>query len=177
MRISQNDVMAILIDMQERIMPTMCESIEDRAGVLVSGLLTLEIPIIGTEQYPKGLGETISSLKELLNGEIYQKVEFSACKNSAIKAKIREIRRENVLVFGLEAHICVLQTCLDLKKMGLNPILVSDCAASRREFDKQIAIKRAIQENITVATAESVLFELLVSKEHPKFREISKIIK
>ena len=82
-----------------------------------------------------------------------------------------------MLVCGIEAHVCVLQTCIDLKAMGFNPILVVDAIASMRESDKAVAIQRAVQEGILLTTSEAVIFELTVDSKHPRFKEISALIK
>ena len=98
-------------------------------------------------------------------------------KTKAILDKLESMGKKNILVMGTEAHICVLQSCIDLKAAGFQPVMVVDAVASRREADKKIAIERAIQEGILVTTAEAVLFELTLDSTNPCFKAISKLVK
>ena len=105
---------------------------------------------------------------------------LSVSLSDSILAALEEKRaagRKNVLVCGTEAHVCVFQTCLDLKALGFQPVLVTDAIASRKKTDKKIALQRAVQEGILLTTAEAVLFELTLDSRHPRFREISALVK
>ena len=180
MRILPEKTQCLLIDFQEKLLPAMSgrELCEDRAVMLAKGLKLLDIPMIITQQYTKGLGMSVPGIYEAAGTEKYfDKRTFSCGQDDAIKKAIHENARLNVLVCGVEAHVCVLQTCIDLKARGFNPILVVDAIASRRESDKNVAIQRAVQEGILLTTSESALFELTVDSQHPKFKEISKLVK
>ena len=109
--------------------------------------------------------------------EYFDKRTFSCTKDEAILSELQKNNKGVVLICGTEAHVCVLQTCIDLKKLGYTPVLVTDAIASRKKEDKKMALKRAEQEGILLTTSEAVLFELLADSRHPKFREISTLVK
>lgn len=180
MLLQAENTSAIVIDVQERLMPVMSdkEVLEKNICTLIRGLKTLDIPMVVTQQYTKGIGMTIPSVREALESDDYfDKKSFSCYGDPAVKEAVDKLGRKEVLVFGIEAHICVLQTCLELAENGYTPILVTDCVSSRRLSDKETGIRRAIQEGIRVTTCESVLFELIRGAYHPDFKVISKLIK
>lgn len=180
MRILPEETGAVVIDMQEKLMAAMwnAEACEERACTLLRGLNILEIPMIITQQYTKGLGGSLPSIYEAVGStDYYEKASFSCCRDEEIMEMFQKMGRKNILVLGTEAHVCVLQTCIDLKACGFQPVLVLDCIASRKEFDMQVGIRRAEQEGVIVTTAEALLFELMISSRHPKFKEISKLVK
>ena len=178
MRILPEETGAVVIDMQEKLMMAMNETkaCEEKAAMLLKGLQVLSIPTVIVQQYTKGLGHTLPSLYEAAGTTEYcEKASFSCCRNKAILDKLESMGKKNILVMGTEAHICVLQSCIDLKAAGFQPVMV--VVASRREADKKIAIERAIQEGILVTTAEAVLFELTLDSTNPCFKAISKLVK
>lgn len=176
MRMQLEETVAIVVDYQERLMPAMYNEVEltECARRLLEGLKVLEVPMILTQQYTKGLGETIQVLKDA-SGEIshVEKLRFSAYED--IKEQIQE--KKYVIVCGVEAHICVLQTAMDLAHNGYVPILVVDCISSRKQLDCDIALERAKQEGILLTTHEAVLFELLETAGTASSKAIQKIIK
>ena len=180
MRIKVEDCVFVQVDVQERLFPHIAdkEELEKNLITLIQGLKLLEVPIIVNEQYKKGIGETIPSLKELTDDyPHFEKTTFSCCGNidglSAIKATGKKI----VILAGIETHVCVLQTALDLLEEGLQPVLVTDCVNSRKANDKEIAISRMIQAGVIPTTYESLLFELTVNAKHPQFKGISSLVK
>lgn len=180
MRILPEETGAVVIDMQEKLMSAMHETraCEEKAAMLLKGLQVLSVPTVIVQQYTKGLGNTLPSLYEAAGTTEYcEKASFSCCRNKAILDKLEAMGKKNMLVMGTEAHICVLQSCMDLKAAGFQPVMVVDAVASRREEDKKIAIERAIQEGILVTTAEAVLFELTLDSTNPCFKAISKLVK
>lgn len=180
MRILPEETQCMLIDLQERLLPAMSgkEACEDRAVMLAKGMKILDIPMIITQQYTKGLGKSVPSIYEAAGTEEYfDKRTFSCTKDEDIMKAISDSDRQNVIVCGVEAHVCVLQTCIDLKELGYQPVMVVDAVASRKESDKSVALQRAMQEGILLTTAESILFELTVDSKHPKFKEISALVK
>lgn len=180
MRILPEKTQCLLIDMQEKMLSAVSgrEECEKRVAAPAKGLRILDIPMMITQQYTKGLGMSVTSVYEAAGSEEYfDKKTFSCAQDPGIIEAIRAKGRENVLVCGIEAHVCVLQTCIDLKAMGFNPILVVDAIASMRESDKAVAIQRAVQEGILLTTSEAVIFELTVDSKHPRFKEISALIK
>ena len=180
MRILPEETQCMIIDMQERLMPAMNgrKDCEDRALMLIRGLKLLEIPMLITQQYTKGLGDSIPEVYEAAGTkEYFDKRTFSCAQDEAIMDALKKCGRKNVLVCGVEAHVCVLQTCIDLKDAGFRPILVTDAIASRKKSDKKIALQRAVQEGILLTTAEAILFELTLDSRNPVFRQISQLVK
>lgn len=180
MRINVEDSLFCLVDVQERLFPhvTNNEEIEKKLITLIKGLKVLEVPFIVNEQYKKGIGETIPSLKELVSEyPHFEKTTFSCCKNEPTMEAIKSTGKKNVIVAGIETHVCVLQTCIDLLEAGLQPILVTDCVTSRKQNDTDVAIQRLIQTGVIPTTYESILFELTLNAKNPVFKEISKLVK
>ena len=178
--INRVDTFGLVIDFQERLLPAMNEHEElaKRAAILIKGLKALDVPMIITQQYTKGLGMSEEFVFAAAGTDEYMdKTEFSAMRNEQIKAKAKQLDKKNVIVCGIEAHICVLQTCLDLKEQGFTPYLVLDCTGSRKKADLEMTIVRAQQEGITVTSTESILFELLGKAGGEVFKTISKLIK
>jgi len=136
------------------------------------------VPLIVTQQYTKGLGETIPELSDAAGGaEPVEKITFSCCKNDDFRNKLAGINKKNIIVTGVEAHICVQQTVLDLLQGGYNVYILTDCIGSRRETDRLYAERRMEKAGAVLTTSESALFEMMVSADHPKRREISNLVK
>ncbi len=138
---------------------------------LIQAARLLEIPVFATEQYPKGLGPTVDLLFELLPERI-PKTEFSAAKASGIAPPIR-----HVTLVGIEAHVCILQTALDLLGFGFGVQVVTDAVSSRDEFDREIAFRRLEQAGAILTTTEAVLFEWVGRSDHPVFKSISALVR
>jgi hypothetical protein len=180
MRLPAEETAAALIDIQEKLLPHMedHEQLLARLLLLIRGLGILNIPLMVTEQYPRGLGPTVPELKAALgNQEILEKISFSCCDAPEFMARLREGGRKNIVLAGIEAHVCVLQTVLDLSAAGFIPVVVADCVSSRRAVDRRIACERIRAEGGIVTTAESLLFELCRGADNPAFREISHLVK
>ena len=180
MRFLLDDSLLLLIDLQSKLIPAMAEkdSLILRNQKLLEGLNALELPIIATEQYPEGLGDTVSEIAPLLMGaEVFAKKAFSAVDDAAILAALQKSGRNNVILTGVESHVCVQQTAIDLVAKGFNVMVLVDCISSRNLADKKIALKRFAAEGILLGTSESLLFELTRAATHPSFRTISKIVK
>ena len=180
MRIEKNHVTAIVVDLQERLFPHIHQHdiLADRCAMFIKGLRILEIPIRVTQQYTKGLGPTIPSIVEAL-GEFdpLEKLNFSACAVSEIEADVLGGHGHQFILVGIETHICVQQTALDILSQGRGVIVVEDCVSSRRENDKRMAIERMRDAGAIITTAESVLFELLEKAGTDTFKEISALVK
>lgn len=180
MRILLDDTAAVVIDYQERLMPVMFDkdSLIERSVTLLKGLNILGVPMFISEQYVKGLGKTDPAIAEAAGKHKYlEKTEFSLCDNSEMMAEIEAMGKKNIIVCGIEAHVCVLQTVVDLKARGYNVILVTDCITSRKENDRKYAIKRARDEGAVLTTSEAILFELLRKSGGDTFKAISKLVK
>lgn len=180
MKINVNDCLFCLVDVQEKLFPHVKNKdiIEHNLGILIKGLKLHNVPFIINVQYKKGLGETISSLKELiLDDDHFEKTSFSICGNEDTLSKIKEHNKKFVIVAGIETHVCVLQTCLDLLDEGFTPIIVCDCVSARSEFNNIMAIERLVQAGVIPTTYESLLFELTVHSKHEVFKQISALVK
>lgn len=180
MKIRVEDCVYVQVDVQERLFPHIQnnEKLEKNLITLVKGLKLHEIPFIINEQYKKGIGETIPSLKELVQEyPHFEKTTFSCCGNEDGLAAIKATGKRIVILAGIETHVCVLQTALDLLENGLQPVLVTDCVDSRKDNDKQIAIQRLVQAGVIPTTYECLLFELTINSKSPVFKEISKLVK
>lgn len=180
MRLRPDNTIAICIDFQEKLMPTITDAdkVLDRAAMLVKGLRILGVPVMVTQQYTKGLGGTVEPVHSALGDyEPYEKGSFGAYDEPEFKAVIDAYGRKNIILFGTETHICVLQTALGLKYAGYNAMLIEDCCGSRKAQDKENGIRRAMGEGIMISGAESVLFELTVVSGTPGFKQISKLVK
>jgi nicotinamidase-related amidase len=180
MRIKKEDCIAVIIDIQNKLFPFISENgkLTNNLVRLIKGIKILDIGIIVTVQYLKGLGDTIEPVKEALgNYEHLEKSSFSCCGDSEFMKRLNESGKKNVILCGIESHVCVLQTALDLIAKGLQPVLIEDCVSSRNLNDKKIAVERMRQEGALISTYESVLFELLEVSGTETFKQISKIVK
>lgn len=181
MRILAEDTMALIIDYQERLVPVIHNSEEliHNSEILVKGLNALGIPMLVSQQYTKGIGMTVPAIAEAVGEEFtyFDKLTFSCAENQEILQKLMENKRKNIILCGIEAHICVLQTAIDLMAKGFHVILVEDCIGSRRENDRKTAIQRAAAEGAVITTYESILFELTRVAKTDVFKVISNLIK
>ncbi len=178
--IFDDNSLAIIVDIQEKLMPSIYEhgKLTKNVEILIQGLKLFDIPFLACEQYPKGLGTTIDEVKSKLTTQNFiQKTKFSCFANETSKQQIVSLGKKNVIVFGIEAHICVLQTCLDLLENGFCVFVVVDCCGSRKNLDKNIAMQRLSQAGAILTSYESLLFEICKSSKHEKFKELSKLIK
>lgn len=176
MRIEREHTAAIVVDYQEKLVPVMHEKEQliHNSEILLQGLKILDVPMYITQQYTKGLGMSIPEIQEATGTTDYiDKIAFTAY--DAVKWKLRA--KKYVIVCGIEAHICVLQTVIDLKAAGFVPVLVADCISSRKEADKQVALDRARQEGAIVTTYESLLFELLQVAGTDTSKQIQRLIR
>ncbi|MDA3929239.1 MAG: hydrolase [Prolixibacteraceae bacterium] len=180
MKIQKENTVAVVVDIQKRLLPVMDQSDEllTNCNVLIKGLQELSVPIIATQQYTRGLGETVSEISSSINNFLpIEKTSFSCYDEPAFVEALEEEDAKNVLICGIESHVCVLQTAIDLKEAGYQPIVVFDCVSSRTNFNKQMALERFRFEGIMVTSYESILFELTKGAKAPEFKTISKLVK
>jgi len=185
MRILPQKTIALCIDMQEKLIPVMhdADHLIKRASILLEGLNILGVETKFLRQYPKGLGDTIPKIRALA-GEAHQpydKLAYSALGDEAIKEMLETKQAENgiqnILVFGIEAHICVLQSCIDLKAAGFTPVLICDAVSSRNPWERELATRRAEQEEVLLSSVESILFELCRVAGMDEFKQISRLVR
>ena len=175
-----NTTALIVIDIQERLFPVMHEKEKLLRSVikLIKGAQVLEIPVLFTEQYPKGLGPTLPEIKELVpDFTPIEKVSFNCCDEAVFCQALEALKRRQVLIAGIEAHICVYQTAMGLAGAGYEVQVVEDCVASRDPENKTIAFSKMRAAGIMPTTMEMALFELLKVAKGDKFKAISNIVK
>lgn len=180
MRILKEQTVALVIDIQERLFPVIAqnEALLKNTHILIKGLQALEIPLLITEQYRKGLGETLPEIQAHFQPfKMTEKTSFSCCDDARFMVELEQLSKPNVLICGIESHVCVLQTVLDLLANGFVPVVVEDCVSSRKLSDKETALHRMRQEGAIVTTCESILFELARVSGTEAFKTISKLVK
>ena len=145
---------------------------------LIKGIQVLGIPILWTEQNPQGLGPTIPEIAHTLsNIQPISKMSFSCCRNDSFMQALRALNRKQVLISGIEAHICVYQTAADMVSMGYEVQVVTDAVSSRNIEDKKIGLQKMRDAGISLTSVETALFELLKVAEGKQFKDILKIVK
>ncbi len=167
----------IVIDMQERLAPHIegIGQILKNTEKLVRAIKILEIPVLATEQIK--LGKTVNEIGKFLDGEVIKKATFSCFRNDEFRRKLEGLSPDRIMLTGIETHICVLQTALDLKDAGYDVYVVADCTGSRRGYDRDVALMRMRDEGVKIATSESLIYEIVESAEHPAFRSVLEIVK
>jgi len=180
MKIKKENTALLIIDLQEKLIPSIYkfEDLLDNTIKLIKGCRILNIPIIVSEQYPKGLGKTIDLISNHLGDfQPITKTEFSCMENLEFQKHLKSFEKRNIIVCGIEAHICVQQTVLDLMDKDYKPIIIYDCISSRNKFNKKIAFKRMRDYGSDFTTCEGILFELLLHSKSNEFKSISEIVK
>jgi nicotinamidase-related amidase len=180
MKIQREDTVAIVVDIQERLLPHIYqwEEVLQNCTKLIEGLNMLSVPLIVTQQYTKGLGITDPAVANKIAPFSYiEKISFSCYREPVFKEKLEATGKKMVLLMGIETHVCVLQTCLDLIDSGYQPVVAEDCVSSRRLQDKAVAIERMRQEGARITTLESILFELTRCAGTETFKNISRLVK
>ena len=178
--LTPNKTGLLIIDIQEKIIKVIndYETVIENTIKLVRGLKVLGLPVFYTEQYPKGLGPTVESIRAELSGnEPYQKLTFSCYGADDLFGELKRKGITQVVVCGIESHVCVQQTVLDLLANDFQVNLVADAVSSRKIKDYKIAIARMRHYNAEITTTEAVLFELLNECGTDVFKQISKIVK
>lgn len=180
MRILKEKTAAVIIDIQERIFPAIDghEKLAGKVMMLIEGLKVLGVHIIVTEQYVKGLGPTIPAIAEKIEGiNRIEKASFSCCDEPGFMMELASSGKEFVIIAGIESHVCVLQTAIDLQQSGYHPVVVEDCVSSRNPNDKRMAIERMRKEGVILTTSEAILFELLRYSGGETFKAVSRLVK
>lgn len=179
-RFDPDQTSLLVVDLQERLLPVIHdhEAVVSQAGRLLDGAKVLGLPVLVTEQYKKGLGETVPAISEKLGAVARreEKLLFSACIEPVLET-LGTLDRHAVLVCGIEAHVCVLQTCLDLIDRGYVVGLVIDATGSRRPTDQAAAVQRVTQAGVVPTTVESVLLEMVREAGTDRFKAMLPIIK
>lgn len=179
-RLARSQAQLLVVDIQQKLLPL----IHDHDGVIrasetmIRAAQLLEIPLTLTEQYPHGLGPTHPRILAAIGTPPpLQKMTFSVCGDADCLARLNQIERSQVLLIGIETHVCVLQTALDLLRFGMQPVLLADATSSRRESDRDIALMRMRAAGVTVTTIESAIFELTHAAGTDLFKKILALVK
>ena len=181
MLLSASKSSLLLIDIQERLLPAMStpDLVIDKSKILLQAAQTLGLPITISEQYPKGLGHTVAALQSN-TANTFEKLSFSCWRDDALKAhfiNLHEQTRPLVIVAGIEAHVCVMQTCIDLANAGFGVFAVADAMSSRKPESTALAFERMRANDVQVVNTEMVVFELLERAGTAEFKALSKLIK
>jgi nicotinamidase-related amidase len=179
--IDSNDSLLIVIDVQKRLWPHIAnkEEVRDRCRVLMEGAAKIGVPVIVSEQYPKGLGETIDELMEAKSDDapLCEKVSFGCLDDEGLTERIESYKRRQLVLCGIETHVCVMQTALQSIEKGLQVAVVADAVGSRVEGNRQLALDRIQKCGGTIVGTEMILFEWMRTAKHPSFKEVSKLVK
>ncbi len=179
--LESSDAVLVVIDVQEKLCRAMDEKVLERlvhnAGILMESARELAIPVVATEQYVKGLGETLPALKEHLTGPALEKMTFSCCGDRAFLDRLKELGRRQVIVVGMETHVCVLQTVIELLDAGYCVHLVRDAVMSRRKDNWFVGLETAREAGAVITSTEAALFQLLKVAGTDSFKKLSKLVR
>ena len=179
--LSSENAVLVVIDVQERLVPAMPQKVylrlRDTVSMLVEAARLLDVPVVTTEQYPQGIGHTVPELADACRETLIEKVSFGCCGEPVFQKAMKEIGRSQVILTGMEAHVCVYQTVLGLLHDGYHVHLVRDAICSRNKTDYLAGVANAAQAGAVVTTAETALFQMLQKSTHEQFRAVSKLVK
>ena len=171
----------VVVDMQEAFRSAIGDFalIASRIPIAIRGFMALGAPVIVTEQYPRGLGKTAEEITLTLPNEfeIIEKTSFSCCGESSFNDRLRDAGAKQVVICGIETHVCVNQTTHDLLDQGYQVHVLTDCVGSRFEHDKKAGLKKMISSGAVPSSVEIALFEMMHDSKHPCFRDIQALVK
>jgi len=170
----------LVVDVQERLAPAMADAatVIRNAAVLMQAAARLGVPILVSEQYPQGLGRTVSELRSLAqDSAFFSKIDFSCADDPALSERIGKTDREQVVICGIEAHVCVLQSALGLQRQERECFVVADAVSSRAPVSRDTALQRLGDNGVELVTTEMVVFEWLGKAGTPEFKELSRLIR
>jgi nicotinamidase-related amidase len=181
-KLNRDDAILVVVDMQERIIAAMHEAdkVTSSCEKLIRGSVILDIPFIFTQQYSKGLGRTIPEISEATGAELFTFIEkntFSIMDEPDFTSNLEESGRKDIIIAGIETHVCVQQSVLDLLNLGYRVFVDADSVGSRNLLDKKFSLKRMEAAGAVVTTTEAILFELLRGSKAPGFKDISNLVK
>lgn len=176
----RDDALAVIIDVQEKLLPAIAdhEALLARTVAFTTAMKTLGVPLLVSEQYPKGLGPTVPELRSAVDGvPILVKTAFGCLGDEAFLSALRATGRKTLLLCGIETHVCVLQTALQAREMGLAVHVIEDCVGSRRREDKAAGLARMAAAGCVGSSLEMAVFELLERAGTPLFKAILPLVK
>lgn len=179
--LSTSKAALVVVDIQEAFRHVIPEFTELAAKALTAiwGFQALDLPFLITEQYPKGLGRTAEEIRFALpdDFEVFEKTTFSSCGSEAFMSALDDLAVSQIVLCGLETHVCVNQTAHDLLHRGFQVHLLTDCVRSRFETDREAGLAKMKSSGVIPSSVEMALFELMGDSAHPKFKEIQSLIK
>lgn len=177
--LNPDNTVLVVVDVQEKLARVMSEKEALLASVvkMLKGAKILGLPVIRTEQNPKGLGETVVEVAELLSDEPVTKLSFSCCGETNFMERLSALNRRQVLILGIESHVCVYQTVADLLHSGYEVQVVADAVSSRTPENRAIGLERCKELGASLTSVETALFELLKKGEGDKFKEMLRVVK
>jgi nicotinamidase-related amidase len=179
--LDRNSTVLVVIDVQEKLCRAMDEKLLERLtgniSILQDTARELGMPMVATEQYVKGIGETLCILKEKLTDPPLEKMTFSCCGEAPFPERLKALGKKQVLVTGMEAHVCVLQTVLELLDAGYRVHLVKDAVMSRRKENWKVGIEAAMAAGAVITSTETALFQLLRVAGSDEFKKLSRLIR
>ena len=178
--LDENDSLLLVIDVQEKLVEAVKKnSVVDKTAKLVKAAKILNIPVIVSEQYPKGLGNTIAEVKNNLSSDTYilEKTSFSLLRETGFIDKLKTYGKKQIVLCGIETHICVYQTAIELISAGFEVVVVKDCCASRNKYEFEQGINAMQSGGAKISCLEIILFEWLKSARHQNFKEVQALIK
>ena len=178
-RIDRETTILIVVDLQERLLNALprSEAIFERATFLVEAAKLLDVPVLATEQYPKGLGPTLPRLRERLPNAPFEKTAFSILGCGDLRAELERLAKSTVVLIGAESHVCIMQSAFDLLDLDHRVVIAADAVGSRFECDCSTALDRMRQAGAVVTTVEAIAFEWLVDAKHPAFKSVSALVR
>ena len=174
------DCRLVVVDVQGKLAQLMYsrDALFKNIQILIGAARILEIPILWCQQCPDALGPTVPEIAQLLaDNEPINKSAFSCCGAEQFNSKLNKLARNQIVLCGIETHVCIYQTAVDLLRKGFEVHIIADAVSSRTLENKQIALQRMAAEHANISCTEMALFELLRTAEHPQFRQIAKLIK
>ena len=180
MLLRSSDSLLLVVDVQEKLAPAVAghEAVTARIAILLRAAARLAVPVLISEHYPRGIGPTLPALSALAPEDaIFEKIAFACSRQEGFPARLQALGRKQIVVCGMEAHVCVLQSALALLAEGYAVYLVEDAVGSRRPADRDAAVARLRAAGGTVVTTEMVVFEWLERGDAPAFRELLALIK
>ncbi|MHC4664960.1 MAG: hydrolase [Planctomycetota bacterium] len=170
----------VVVDVQGKLAQLMYDRdvLFKNIAILIKSAQILDIPILWCQQCPEALGPTVPEISELLcDAQPINKSCFNCCGEERFNLALQNVGRKQVLLCGIEAHVCIYQTAVDLVRMDYEVSVIADAVSSRARENKEIALTRMRAEGVKISSTEMAVFELLRTADHPKFRHISKLIK
>jgi isochorismate hydrolase len=179
--LDRNSAVLLVIDVQEKLCNAMDQEVlrqlTGNVSILLETAKELNFPVLATEQYPRGLGETLPEIRQKLPVSATEKMSFSCCGDASFMSRLKELRRKQVIITGMEAHVCVLQTVLDLLSRDYNVHVVSDAVMSRKKKNWKLGLNMAASAGAVVTCTEAAMFQLLKVAGTEEFKTLSKLVR